>query len=70
MLDLNALASLDRLSKHDDVFDGRVKRLVSSTLLVINIFANGSPIFQLEDLFSENLIGVGQAIENEAARTY
>lgn len=39
--------------------------LMSPSLLVVDIFANDSPVLHPEYLFSKYLVGVDQAIENK-----
>lgn len=41
---------------------------MSSTLIIIDIFANHSPVLKFEGFFAKNVIGLEQAVEYEPVR--
>lgn len=49
-----------------DISSGRVKSLVATAFTIIDILSNHFPIFGVEDLFSQNLISLEQAIKDKS----
>lgn len=41
---------------------------MSTSLIIVYIFANNAPVFKIERFFAKNLIGVDQPVENKAVR--
>ena len=66
LLDLDSLVRSDQLAHDDSVSDRRVEGLVSSSLIVKDIFADDSPVSRREDFMTENLIGMPEPIKDES----
>jgi hypothetical protein len=49
-----------------DISSGRVESLVATAFTVIDILSNHFPIFDVEDLFSQNSISLEQAIKDKS----
>jgi hypothetical protein len=63
---LNALPSFEVNVFVVNVPDWRIKCLVAASFVVINIFSNDSPVFDVERFFSKDLIGMKKSIENKS----
>ena len=48
-----------------DISDWRIKCLVAPSFRVVNVLANNSPVFEVEDFFSKNSIGVKKSVEDK-----
>lgn len=66
MFYLNSLVGFDRFAEDNHIPDRRIEGLVPSSLVIVDIFANDSPVLKLEGFFAKNLIGMDQAIEYES----
>ena len=66
LLDLYPIVGADELSQHDGVFERRIECLVASAVLIVYVLTDNPPLRIVECRFSENLIRVGEAIENES----
>lgn len=69
LLDLDPLVGLDGLPQDDDIVLGSVKRLVTASLRVVDVFADDFPVIYIEGLLAQDLIGVPQSVE-EKSRTF
>lgn len=62
LLDLDTLVGLDGLSHHNRVAHGRIKGPMAPSLMVVHILSNDFPVFQPENWFAQNIIGVPEPI--------
>lgn len=65
LFDLDSLLGLDGFTKDHRILHRRIKGLVTTPLVVVDILANDPPVVRPEDLLAEDLIGVVQAVEDE-----
>lgn len=67
MFHLNTLSCLKINIPIMDILEGGIERLVSAAFAVVDIFADHSPIIKIENLFSQNLIGLYESVEDKSA---
>lgn len=66
LLNLNSLAFFHQNTTSWDILFWRVKCLVTTAFVVMNILANNFPVIDIEDFLIEDSIGVFQPIEDES----
>lgn len=67
LLNLDALVLPYECSQNVCVSNGRIESLVTSSFVIVHILTDDFPVFELEGLFSQDLIGVGESVEDEPA---
>jgi hypothetical protein len=68
LFDLNALTSLKVNIFVVNIPGWRIKRLVATSFAVVNVLSYDSPVFKIEYLFSKNIIGLEESIENKSVK--
>lgn len=65
---MHALAAADELAKDFNIADWAEEGLVAAALIVVvvYVFADDPPVGEVEDIAAEDLVGVGEAVEDKA----
>lgn len=66
LFDLDTFVRLDAFAENLDFADRRVKGLMAAAVNVVDIFANDTPVVEVESVFAEDAVCVDEAVENES----
>lgn len=67
LFNLHTLVSLDCYTKDLNIFDWSIECLVTASFVIVDVFTNDFPVFDVECFLAKNFIRIKETIQYESA---